>query len=218
MRGGYSTDYPTPDPAYTSDGNWQNGGHRTPDSGHRLKSKTSGSSAGGVGPGNWDNESRKSSERNRSRQRNGRTASGQLRICKKCDKTLTGQFVRALDGTFHLECFKCRVWLSPPDPQLRQSTQHHWSMNKGAHLTLLSVGLRRGRCVEILPSRRRKRRGPVSSLRDGLLPKTRSIVLSVWRGPSRIIHHSVGPQVPCRPLYLFPLRYGIRRSGQLLRA
>jgi hypothetical protein len=113
MRGGYSTDYPTPDPAYTSDGNWQNGGHRTPDSGHRLKPKTSGSSAGGVGPGNWDNESRKSSERNRSRQRNGRTASGQLRICKKCDKTLTGQFVRALDGTFHLECFKCRVWSSP---------------------------------------------------------------------------------------------------------
>lgn len=31
------------------------------------------------------------------------------RICKKCDQPLTGQFVRALSGTFHLECFLCRV-------------------------------------------------------------------------------------------------------------
>jgi hypothetical protein len=31
------------------------------------------------------------------------------RICKKCGETLTGQFVRALGGTFHLECFKCNV-------------------------------------------------------------------------------------------------------------
>ncbi|KAH8200704.1 hypothetical protein TruAng_005093 [Truncatella angustata] len=50
---------------------------------------------------------RKSAERNRSRGR-GRTASGQLRICHKCGEPLTGQFVRALDGTFHLDCFKCR--------------------------------------------------------------------------------------------------------------
>ncbi|KAI1845303.1 hypothetical protein JX265_005460 [Neoarthrinium moseri] len=50
---------------------------------------------------------RKSSERNRSRGR-GRTASGQLRTCHKCGEPLTGQFVRALDGTFHLDCFKCK--------------------------------------------------------------------------------------------------------------
>jgi hypothetical protein len=31
------------------------------------------------------------------------------RICKKCNEPLTGQFVRALGGTFHLECFKCNV-------------------------------------------------------------------------------------------------------------
>lgn len=31
------------------------------------------------------------------------------RICKKCGEPLTGQFVRALNGTFHLECFKCHV-------------------------------------------------------------------------------------------------------------
>ncbi|KAK6068668.1 rho GTPase activator [Seiridium cupressi] len=53
------------------------------------------------------NDPRKSSERNRSRGR-GRTTSGQLRICHKCGEPLTGQFVRALDGTFHLDCFKCR--------------------------------------------------------------------------------------------------------------
>ncbi|KAK3362936.1 hypothetical protein B0T25DRAFT_442099 [Lasiosphaeria hispida] len=57
---------------------------------------------------NTDNESRRSGERNRSRPRGSRTASGQVRICKKCGESLTGQFVRALDGTFHLDCFKCR--------------------------------------------------------------------------------------------------------------
>ncbi|KAI1383191.1 RhoGAP-domain-containing protein [Hypoxylon trugodes] len=52
---------------------------------------------------------RRSGERNRSRGRGGgRTASGQLRICAKCGESLTGQFVRALDGTYHLDCFKCR--------------------------------------------------------------------------------------------------------------
>lgn len=56
-----------------------------------------------------DGDVRRSGERNRSRQRQGRTGSGQLRICKKCGEPLTGQFVRALDGTFHLDCFKCRV-------------------------------------------------------------------------------------------------------------
>ncbi|KAI5866854.1 RhoGAP-domain-containing protein [Durotheca rogersii] len=52
---------------------------------------------------------RPSVERNRSRGRApGRTASGQLRICAKCGEPLTGQFVRALDGTYHLDCFRCR--------------------------------------------------------------------------------------------------------------
>jgi hypothetical protein len=54
-----------------------------------------------------------SGERNRSRTRNGRTASGQLRLCKKCGEPLTGQFVRALGGTFHLDCFRCRVCVNP---------------------------------------------------------------------------------------------------------
>ncbi|KAL9106069.1 MAG: hypothetical protein Q9227_008855 [Pyrenula ochraceoflavens] len=34
--------------------------------------------------------------------------SGAKRMCKKCGEPLTGQFVRALGGTFHLDCFKCR--------------------------------------------------------------------------------------------------------------
>ncbi|KAI0817476.1 rho-type GTPase-activating protein 1 [Xylaria sp. FL0064] len=50
---------------------------------------------------------RRSGERSRSRVRNGRSASGSLRTCAKCGEPLTGQFVRALDATFHLECFKC---------------------------------------------------------------------------------------------------------------
>ncbi|KAI0022202.1 rho-type GTPase-activating protein [Xylariomycetidae sp. FL0641] len=48
-------------------------------------------------------------ERNRSRGRGGgRSASGQHRTCAKCGESLTGQFVRALEGTYHLDCFKCR--------------------------------------------------------------------------------------------------------------
>lgn len=31
------------------------------------------------------------------------------RICRKCGEPLTGQFVRALEGTFHLDCFRCQV-------------------------------------------------------------------------------------------------------------
>ncbi|KAG5984920.1 hypothetical protein E4U55_002502 [Claviceps digitariae] len=112
-----STDRPRGDcsgseSGYPTDRSWQNGGsrNRTPDSTYRLKPTTSGSSMPGAFPGasNDDAPLRKSGERNRSRQRNGRTGSGQMRICKKCGEPLTGQFVRALDGTFHLDCFKCR--------------------------------------------------------------------------------------------------------------
>ncbi|ERT02888.1 hypothetical protein HMPREF1624_01191 [Sporothrix schenckii ATCC 58251] len=53
-------------------------------------------------------EPRRSGERKHSQQGSSRTASGQVRICKKCGEQLTGQFVRALDGTFHLDCFRCK--------------------------------------------------------------------------------------------------------------
>lgn len=49
----------------------------------------------------------------RERSRNNGSTSGKShgppRLCKKCGEYLTGQFVRALGGTFHLECFRCRV-------------------------------------------------------------------------------------------------------------
>lgn len=56
-----------------------------------------------------DGELKLSGDRDRSRNRSSRKGSGQLRLCKKCGEPLTGQFVRALGGTFHLDCFRCRV-------------------------------------------------------------------------------------------------------------
>lgn len=34
---------------------------------------------------------------------------GRNKICGKCGEGLTGQFVRALGDTYHLECFTCHV-------------------------------------------------------------------------------------------------------------
>jgi len=48
-------------------------------------------------------------ERSRANGTHAQKPSGGPRICKKCDQPLTGQFVRALGGTYHLECFLCRV-------------------------------------------------------------------------------------------------------------
>ncbi|TVY80455.1 Rho-type GTPase-activating protein [Lachnellula suecica] len=74
---------------------------------NRLAASPSGSASGREKDGDGESQ-KKSGERQRSRPRNGRTASGQLRMCKKCGEPLTGQFVRALGGTFHLDCFRCR--------------------------------------------------------------------------------------------------------------
>ncbi|PWW79213.1 RhoGAP-domain-containing protein [Tuber magnatum] len=38
----------------------------------------------------------------------GNSPKSHTRICQKCGNVLTGQFVRALGGTYHLDCFKCR--------------------------------------------------------------------------------------------------------------
>ena len=43
------------------------------------------------------------------------------KICGKCGEGLTGQFVRALGGTYHLECFTCHVRPSNPSPRPRPS-------------------------------------------------------------------------------------------------
>jgi hypothetical protein len=45
----------------------------------------------------------------RTRGAGGRRPSGQQRMCGKCQRHLTGQFVRALGDTYHLECFTCHV-------------------------------------------------------------------------------------------------------------
>ncbi|OAP63252.1 hypothetical protein AYL99_02479 [Fonsecaea erecta] len=48
-------------------------------------------------------------ERSRSRTNGstGKSSNSAARQCRKCGEPLTGQFVRALGGTFHLDCFKC---------------------------------------------------------------------------------------------------------------
>ena len=69
------------------------------------------------------------------------------RICNKCGEALTGQFVRALGGTFHLECFKCQVCGS-----LKDSCR--WKAYR-------DVGLWSGRCLEILSCRHRDWRIPI---------------------------------------------------------
>lgn len=99
----------TPSPSY------QNGAFAPP-------TRAPGSPALSVG-----SDTRKSQERNRSRGRE-RKASGQTRICHKCGEPLTGQFVRALDGTFHLDCFKCRV--SPPEspPESESETESEYDI------------------------------------------------------------------------------------------
>lgn len=93
-EGGYQLDHERPD--VTASPSLQNGGFLPP-------SRHPGSPAPST-----QSDTRPSGERNRSKNR-GRTSSGQLRICQKCGEQLTGKFVRALDGTFHLDCFKCRV-------------------------------------------------------------------------------------------------------------
>ena len=52
---------------------------------------------------------RPSQERQKSSTANGQRRPSGSRICGKCGEPLQGQFVRALDNTFHLDCFTCHV-------------------------------------------------------------------------------------------------------------
>ncbi|KAJ5223082.1 uncharacterized protein N7469_009322 [Penicillium citrinum] len=56
-------------------------------------------------PGYRDRSAARDRSRPNGRPHNKSPASS--RLCQKCNEPLTGQFVRALGGTFHLECFKC---------------------------------------------------------------------------------------------------------------
>ncbi|KAJ5153596.1 Rho GTPase activation protein, partial [Penicillium coprophilum] len=67
-----------------------------------------GRSGRGLGPDQAGFRDR-STPRDRSRVngRQNKSPGASSRLCQKCGEPLTGQFVRALGGTFHLECFKC---------------------------------------------------------------------------------------------------------------
>lgn len=54
-------------------------------------------------------ESQNTELREQSRPTASRRPSERSRICGKCGGHLTGQFVRALGDTYHLECFTCHV-------------------------------------------------------------------------------------------------------------
>lgn len=112
-HGDQSRDHTGSDVPPHPDSSWQNGGQhrtRTPDSSYRPRPPASAPGTPNPPPPGWaeDQPPRKSVERNRSRGRGGRSASGQTRTCQACGEPLTGQFVRALEGTFHLDCFKCQ--------------------------------------------------------------------------------------------------------------
>ena len=82
-------------------------------------------------------------ERSRSRNNGGAGTKGSIasrRVCKKCGESLTGQFVRALGGTYHLDCFRCRVGHFP----------HSYCLS--AH-SIIS-GLRANRSLQVLSTRR----------------------------------------------------------------
>ncbi|KFA64461.1 hypothetical protein S40285_01023 [Stachybotrys chlorohalonatus IBT 40285] len=104
IRGDFNGERPSTELSHPSAHTWKNGGHHTPDSG-QYQFQPPSSAPGTPLPAHGG---RQSNERSRSRQRSGRSASGGMRVCKKCGEPLTGQFVRALDGTFHLDCFRCR--------------------------------------------------------------------------------------------------------------
>ena len=86
---------------------------------------------------NQDN-TRDNAARDRSRQEGDGGKSSSQRVCLKCNQPLTGQFVRAIGGTFHLECFKCRV--------------SGCAMSIVETLLILRSGLRTSRSIQILPS------------------------------------------------------------------
>ena len=87
--------------------------------------------------------------RNHSRPGGGsgaKSPSNTPRVCKKCDESLTGQFVRALGGTFHLECFKCMVSIFGWNGTRKETFL----------LTFFSrIGLRSDCRIEIFPGRPR---------------------------------------------------------------
>ena len=88
-------------------------------------------------------------ERSRTNGHSEAHPSGTMRICTKCGEPLLGQFVRALDGMFHLQCFKCRVSALP---LLNPITRTH----------TVAIGLFTNRSLKILPNRQRRSHRAIS--------------------------------------------------------
>ena len=61
-----------------------------------------------------------------------RRPSGQQRMCGKCEKQLTGQFVRALGATYHLECFTCHVRNPPMFHDIVEPLTNQWGDHRTA--------------------------------------------------------------------------------------
>lgn len=83
-----------------------------------------------------------SSRPSRERSRNGSRRPSGSRVCGKCGGHLTGQFVRALGDTFHLECFTCHVSCSLALVCCAEELTYH------------AVGLRQDCSVQVLPRAR----------------------------------------------------------------
>ncbi|EAS37005.3 rho-GTPase-activating protein [Coccidioides immitis RS] len=97
----YQTHSPTDIPDPTTGAPWANSSAPNPEqTDNRLGRPQE--------PGQGQRE--RSTPRDRSRQNGpagGKSPGNTSRICRKCGEPLLGQFVRALGGTYHLECFQC---------------------------------------------------------------------------------------------------------------
>ncbi|KAG0161722.1 hypothetical protein PDIDSM_1153 [Penicillium digitatum] len=72
-----------------------------------VNQEDGGRSSRGLGPDQAGLRDRSAArDRSRVNGRQNKSPAGSSRLCQKCGESLTGQFVRALGGTFHLECFK----------------------------------------------------------------------------------------------------------------
>jgi hypothetical protein len=140
------------------------------------------------------------------------------KICGKCGEGLTGQFVRALGDTYHLECFTCHVRLQllhvdwgadaaagvALDLCATAGCRFLWGLSAlmlGRVLLLFTtrtdccVGLQQNRRFEIFPRTREAARA-IPPVRNRLLPTARLALLRVRTGPARLLYYSARPEIP----------------------
>jgi hypothetical protein len=94
------------------------------------------------------------------------------RACYACAKPMHGPFVRALGSVYHLNCFKCLVCCS----------------TSSSCIFSTSVGLRRSRCIKVLPHRQPKWKAK-PPLRERLLQTTQSHMCKMWNGVEGELYH-----------------------------